>query len=45
MSRYIGDEKDPYVYPAPVDLFEIFGGELISLGQRFHHGNVILAIW
>jgi hypothetical protein len=44
MGRYIGDVKYPEVYPAEIDLFEIFGEKFISLGQCFHHGDVVLAI-
>jgi hypothetical protein len=45
MGRYIVDVKDPELYPAAIDLFEIFGGKLISLGQCFYHGDIVLAIW
>jgi hypothetical protein len=45
MGRYIGDVKDPEVYPAAIDLFEIFGEKHFSSGQCFHHGDVVIAIW
>jgi hypothetical protein len=37
--------KDPKVNLAAIDIFEIFGGQIASLGQCFHHGDVIPVIW
>jgi hypothetical protein len=45
VGGYIDDVKEPKVYPAAIDIFEIFGGKLFSLGQCFHRGEVVLAIW
>jgi hypothetical protein len=45
MCSNIGYVEYLEIYPAAIDLFEFFCSTFFGLGQCFHHGNVVLAIW
>jgi hypothetical protein len=42
---YIGNVEDSKVYPAAIEFSKIFHRKVASLGQCFHHGNIILTVF
>jgi hypothetical protein len=44
MRSNVGYVNYSEVYPASIDFFKLFCSELFSLGECFHHNDVILAI-